>query len=206
MAVQKEKESGRRSGLDGYKHWGSGRRCEGRAMAPMTPSKVATVEELSFRPIVESDIALVEEWLQDAESKRRLGGMIPFRPCFEYQQSKPGYHKWIVYHADTPVALTGFEIQEDGSAAVVLLVSPRRRGRGYGSCVLKALASVPEAQKVTTFVGLVEADHEVAIRCLEAAGYTEEGPDPEDPGFTRYVLTRKDYPTRPSSRRQGRRG
>jgi RimJ/RimL family protein N-acetyltransferase len=123
--------------------------------------------------------------------------MIPFRPCFEYQQSKPGYHYWIFYNAATPVALAGFEIQEDGSAAVVLLVCPSQRRRGFGTCVLKALKSVPEAQHVQTFIALVEPHHQAAIHCMEAAGLTQAGPDPEDPGFVRYILRRGGYQTQP---------
>jgi len=144
--------------------------------------------ELTFRPIAESDIPLVEEGLEDPESRKRFGGMIPFRPCFEYQQSKPGYYEWMICDGGTPVALAGFEIQEDGAAAVLLLVCPDQRRRGYGARVLKALASVPEARSVRVFVAPVEPDNQAAIRCLEAAGYESMGTDRDDKGFLRYTL------------------
>jgi len=56
-----------------------------------------TTMPLRFEPIAECDIGMVEQWLDDPESRKRLGGMIPFRPCFEYQQAQPDYHEWIVY-------------------------------------------------------------------------------------------------------------
>jgi RimJ/RimL family protein N-acetyltransferase len=153
-------------------------------------------QELTFRPIAESDISLVEEWLEDPESKKCFGGMIPFRPYFEYQQTRPWYYVWMIYHGGTPVALAGFEIREDGSAAVLFLVCPNQRGRGYGSCVLKALASVPEAQSVRVFVAPVEPDNQAAISCLEAAGYKSMGTDPDDNDFLRYTLKPTMQPVR----------
>lgn len=150
-----------------------------------------TLADLTLRPVAESDIEMVEEWLRDAESRRYLGGMRPFRAYFAYQQAAPGYYIWIVYHLEKPVALTGFEIQDDGSAVIVLLVNPSQRRRGYGTCAVTALASVPEAQRVTTFVAPVEPYHQAIVRCLEAAGYRKTGSDSEDGDFIRYVLKRK---------------
>ena len=146
---------------------------------------------LEFQPIADRHVAMVEDWLQDAESRRRLGGMIPFRPCFEYQQRSPGYHEWIVYDGGVPVGLAGFEIGDDDTAAVVVLVPPERRGQGYGASVLKALCSRPEAQGVSELVASVEPDHRAAIRCAQAAGFVDTGPDPDDAEFLRFVRKRQ---------------
>ena len=131
---------------------------------------------------------MVEQWLDDSESRKRLGGMIPFRPCFEYQQAQPDYHEWIVYDGAVPVALTGFEIDESGAAAIVLLVRPDFRHQGYGKGILRELCHRPEAKRATELIAPVEPDHEAALRCVEAAGFISSGPDPNDPDFLRFAL------------------
>ena len=50
------------------------------------------MRELTFEPIAETHVPLVEAWLEDRESHRRVGGMIPFRPCFEYMHGNPDCH------------------------------------------------------------------------------------------------------------------
>ena len=145
------------------------------------------VTQLVFEPVGERHVGLVEEWLRDPESRRRLGGMIPFRPCFEYQQESPDYHEWIAYDGLEPVGLAGFEIYDDDTAAAVLLVHPERRGQGYGKAMLKALFHRPEAKRVKKMIAPVEPDHEVAVRCVRAAGFVDTGPDPDDPEFLRFV-------------------
>ena len=142
---------------------------------------------LTFEPIRESHIGTVEQWLEDAESQRRVGGMIPFGAGLVFIQKNPDYHEWMVYDGNTAIGLAGFEIYEDGTAAAVLLVSPDRRGQGYGKCILDALCSRPELQPVNELVAPVEPDHQAALRCLRAAGFVDTGPDPEDREFLRFV-------------------
>jgi hypothetical protein len=61
------------------------------------------MRELTFQPVAESHVPVVERWLEDRESRRRSGGMIPFRPVFDYQQRTPGYHLWMVTERAAPV-------------------------------------------------------------------------------------------------------
>ena len=142
---------------------------------------------LTFEPVGESHVGTVDQWLQDAESQRRLGGMIPFRPCFEFIQENPDFHEWMVYDGNTAVGLAGFEIYEDGTAAAVLLVSPDRRGQGYGKRILEALCSRPELQPVNELIAPVDPDNQAALRCVRAVGFVDTGPDPEDKEFLRFV-------------------
>ena len=142
---------------------------------------------LVFEPIEESHVAMIEEWLRDPESMRRVGGMIPFRPCFEYAQQTPDFYEWIVCDGSVAVGLAGFEIDEDGTAGVVLLIRPDRRGTGYGKRSLEALCSRPELRPGTELAVFVEVDHEVALRCYRAVGFVDAGPDPEDEGFLKLV-------------------
>lgn len=148
------------------------------------------MSELRFEPIAEEHVAIVEEWLEDRESQRRVGGMIPFRPCFEYQQATPGYYEWIVYDGKTPVGLTGFQVEDAGMAAVVLLVNPRLRSRGYGKTILKKLCSRPEAALVSELYAPIEPDNPESMRCFETAGFLNQGKDPENSEFLRYVYRR----------------
>jgi L-amino acid N-acyltransferase YncA len=142
---------------------------------------------LTFRPIVESDIETVERWLDDPESRRRLGGMVPFRPCFEYQQAQADYPMWIAYEGTTPVGLGGFEIGTDRTAVLLLLVAPECRRKGYGKRILQQLCARPEAQRAARFLASVEPDHQAVLRCLEAIDFTNTGTDPDDPEFLRFV-------------------
>jgi RimJ/RimL family protein N-acetyltransferase len=142
---------------------------------------------LMFEPIVEGDIEMVEQWLDDPESRRRLGGMVPFRPCFAYQQAQADYHLWTVYAGATPVGLGGFEMDTDRTAALVLLVAPGHRRWGYGTRILLELCARSEALRAARLLAPVERDNEAAMHCLESVGFTDTGPDPDDPELLRFV-------------------
>ena len=67
------------------------------------PMDNGTTVPLRFEPIAERDIRLVEEWLDDPESRKRLGGMVPFRPCFEYNTGPdPDDPEFLRYVRRTP--------------------------------------------------------------------------------------------------------
>ena len=91
----------------------------------------------------------MEEWLADHESRRRVGGMIPFRLCFEHQRTTPGNYQSIAYNGQKPVGLTGFEVREGRKAAAILFVAPGMRNRGYGKTILSQQTCWPEADLVS---------------------------------------------------------
>ena len=106
-------------------------------------------------------------------------------PEFEIGLRAPG--RLEVSVALTLVGLTGFEIDEGGTAAVELLIRPGFRRQGYGRGILQALCCRPEARRAKELIAPVERDHEAAVRCVQAAGFANTGPDPDDSEFLRFV-------------------
>lgn len=136
------------------------------------------------------DLATVQCWLQDPECRKRLGGLLPLRTFLAHVRSRSNYWLWVANEDRVPVALAGFEVGKRGDAAVLLAVDPDKRNLGYGRRALRLLMHRPEAGRVRQFIASAETDNEPALRCFEAAGFVDCGPEPDEPGFQRLVLSR----------------
>jgi len=144
---------------------------------------------MTFTPITALDLPLLETWFQDAELRRRLGGMLPLPRYFDYVASVPDYHAWMVCEDSVAVGAAVLEIAPDVPQSFGFFVNPELRNRGYGRRIARALIEQPEAAGIKTFDVGVETDNEASRRCLEAVGFIkQDGLDAE--GFLHLVLNK----------------
>ncbi len=147
------------------------------------------MEDLAFVELDESHVRILELWLEDPESQRRLGRLAPVRTWFDYALASPGYFVWMIFDGVTAVGAAGFEMEDDETASLVFVVDPDLRNRGYGKQILALLLTRPEAARLKTLKAFVDADNDAHLHCLDAAGFVKQGPNPEDPDSLVYVHT-----------------
>ena len=127
---------------------------------------------IELRPFRADDIPLVEPWLADPESSRRLGGMrLPVVVG----------HGYVAYDDGEAMALVHVEHLE--TSAIALLVAPHARRRGVGRAVFAQLLEGELADRPLAITA--ESDNVASIRLLEGAGLRVAGTDKN--GFLEYV-------------------
>jgi ribosomal protein S18 acetylase RimI-like enzyme len=126
---------------------------------------------IELRPFTAADVPLVEPWLDDPESRRRLGGL---------RLPAVVDHGLLACEHGEPVALVHVEHLETSTLA--LLVAPRARRRGIGHAVFALLLETELAGRPLEITA--EPDNIASIRLLERAGLVAVGDDKD--GFTIY--------------------
>jgi RimJ/RimL family protein N-acetyltransferase len=126
---------------------------------------------IELRPFTAADVALVEPWLDDAESRRRLGGL---------DLRHVAGNRLLAFEDGEPVAFVHVEHLETSSIA--LLVAPHARGRGVGRAVFAEVLATELAGREVEITA--EADNAASIRLLEGAGLRHVGYDKD--GFLEY--------------------
>jgi GNAT superfamily N-acetyltransferase len=137
--------------------------------------------KLNFLPITPDSIKEAEEWFDDPDTKRFLGGREWIRRIPTLLQSSPGVdfrgrrilarYAWIVHTADGPAGIVDVERYDDGTAGIALAVAPTARGKGIGRRILSSLDILDELSDVKAFIGAVEPDNESAKRCMRNARF-----------------------------------
>lgn len=145
------------------------------------------VSEITLTPLDESRLSTLEAWFQDAEIRRRLGGMLPLRRWYEYVRTDPRRFIWIACEENTPVGLVDLETYGGHTAWATLLVNPELRGRGYGTRILRAMFSRPEVTCLNRLKAIVERENIASLRILCSLGFGVEWAEPDEEGFA--ILT-----------------
>lgn len=141
------------------------------------------VSEIVLIPLDESGLSTLEAWFQDAELRKRLGGMLSLRRWYECVHTDPGRFTWLVYEESTPVGLVDLETCPHRTAWATLLVNPELRGRGYGNRILRAALSRPEVTRLKRIKAIVEHENIGSLRCLWSVGFVVEWAEPDEEGF-----------------------
>ena len=137
--------------------------------------------ELNFIPITSSSVEEVEEWFDDPDTQRFLGGREWVRRIPALLQDSLGVefrgrrvlarYAWIVHTAEGPAGIVDVERYDDKTAGIALAVAPAARGKGIGRRILSSLETLDELADVRTFIGAVEPENEAARRCMRSAQF-----------------------------------
>jgi RimJ/RimL family protein N-acetyltransferase len=137
--------------------------------------------QLSFIPITLDSVKEVEEWFDDPDTQRFLGGREWIRRIPALLQGSPGVefrgrrvlarYAWIVHTTGSPVGFVDVERYDDGTAGIAVAVAPAMRGQGIGKRILSNLETLDDLAEVETFIGAVEPGNEAARRCMRSARF-----------------------------------
>lgn len=147
----------------------------------------ATMSEIVFAPLDESGLSTLEAWFEDAELRKRLGGMLPLPAWFERVRRQPGRMAWMTYDLGEPVGLVELESCPDGTAWLTFLVNPARRDRGYGHRILGAVLFRPEVRCLKRIRAVVQGDNPASLRCFYSVGFGVDCSEPDEEGFITLV-------------------
>jgi RimJ/RimL family protein N-acetyltransferase len=87
---------------------------------------------IEFQHVDMSNVSLLEEWMCDAEFKKRIGGYDSVPGFMKYVIETPGRFMWIAYENSNPIGEFDVEIDEL-EAWIAIGVNPSLRGKGYGT-------------------------------------------------------------------------
>jgi RimJ/RimL family protein N-acetyltransferase len=178
------------------------------------------VPDLHLGPFGRPQLALVEAWFDDADTRRWLGGRswpglmldLADQPLGEFRGAKEtGRHRWLSCDGGRPVGYidcgtydrwTTWEGGPAGRGVVATLevpagslsyvVDPVLRRRGYATAMVRAAVDRPELKHVDLFAAGVEPDNLASIGCLLKAGFGVLDPTPDWEGIIYYGLRRGD--------------
>ena len=146
------------------------------------------MHELTFHPLNTDRYRLLTTWFRDPELARRI--QLPTPQWLHYVTTTPGVYAWLVYHATTAVGQVQLDTTSKGTGSIGLAVNPSLRRQGYGTAVLRALLTRPEATRLHQIAADVEADNTASCRCLVKAGFVLPSDRPDDDGFLHYIYAR----------------
>jgi UDP-2,4-diacetamido-2,4,6-trideoxy-beta-L-altropyranose hydrolase len=146
-----------------------------RSLTPGRDGRLVTL-----RTARDDDIALIQEWRNDADAVRvsataRPVSNVEHARWFATVLSDPDRHLWIAEDHGVPVGQVRVDI--DGDAGVFsIAVAPGKRGRGIGQAMLRgALTEVVRERLATRVTALAREDNAASIRAFEQVGFTRRG-------------------------------
>lgn len=167
-----------------------------------------------------ADLAAVEPWFADHDTRRFLGGPDWPASMLEHADRAVGtelrgalqtgarrylarigarpvgyidcgiFDRCTVYGGEGPDGPVIANAVEAVTGAFAFVVDPAVRRRGYGRAMINALVGRPDLQCVERFEAGVEPDNTASRRCLRAAGFELRTPRPDFEGMLYYQLTR----------------
>jgi RimJ/RimL family protein N-acetyltransferase len=179
-----------------------------------------TGPEVTLREFTRADLASVESWFRDPETRRWLGGpewpatMLDradrvvgeefrgavqtgaYRYLARSQCRAIGYvdcgtfDRCTVYGGDGPDGPIITDTVDVPTGSVAFVVDPGLRRRGLGRAMITALMRRPELRFVELFEAGVEPENLASRRCLEAAGFRSAGRQPDVEGMLYYQAWR----------------
>lgn len=136
-----------------------------------------------FEALTPALVREIEDWFDDRETQRYLGGRDWIRRELDLIVSQPGTElrgSTVIERlgfvarekSSAPVAFVAIEVYDDATAAIAIVVAPTRRARGVARRLLSGLLDLPELRPVERLTGAVEPENVACRRALAAAGFT----------------------------------
>lgn len=141
-----------------------------------------------LRALTERDAVLASDWFREAETRRWLGDETWPRSVLALAERSRDRFAYGAAEDGTLVAIADAERQDDGRAAIAVVVAPDQRRRGIGRAVLAALAERAELAGLDLLAG-VEAENEAGDALVRTTGFEVLSPRPDADGFV-YFLRR----------------
>ena len=146
---------------------------------------------VGLRELTAVDLAVVEPWFGDADTRRRLGDEAWPRRLLELAGRSAERVVLAATRAGRVVGVLDVERYSDGRAAIALVVGPAERRTGIATAALDLLAREALVRGISELVGGVEADNVAALALARSAGFAQVTDGPDDDGFL-YVARRTD--------------
>lgn len=152
--------------------------------------------ELQLVPLNEELVRAITPWWSDPETKKWIGGY-PASKALELSQSPPDEFRGrkvlkrsaLVGLLDQqPVSLVDFELYEDASAGVGLVVGPNHRKQGWGRETLRRLADSKHVAGIKVLFAGIEPKNVASVRCFQAAGFIPRTTEPDHEGIIYFDL------------------
>jgi L-amino acid N-acyltransferase YncA len=151
-----------------------------------------------LRELTEADLAAVEGWFTESETRKWLGDEAWPRRLIRLAARSADRFAYAAVRHGVVVGIADAERYGDGRAAVALVVAPEHRGVGIGTAMASALPERPELASVVEFFGGVEAGNAASGALVTGAGFEQVTDEPDVEGFTYYALrTDGERPRRP---------
>ena len=122
----------------------------------------------------------VELWIDD-DAKKYTGCEDGWEPYFSYWESDPetsvGENFWgkVVLENDIPVAVMAIGLNEDVFTVSEFIVDPKKRGRGFGSAILKDLISNSAeilGKRIKTAEACIYPNNIASQKAFEKSGFS----------------------------------
>ena len=186
----------------------------------MTPGTEAVV---CLRPFARADLAIVEPWFRDPDTRRYLGGPewpaamlervdqvvgIEFRGAiqtgaYRYLAQAGGravgyidcgtFDRCTIYGGEGKHGPIITGSIDAPTGSIAFVIDPRRRRCRLGRAMIAALLQRPELQAVELFEAGVEPANMASRRCLEAAGFALRAEAPDYEGMLYYRIRRGEF-------------
>lgn len=128
-----------------------------------------------LRELFKDDLKIIENWFEDNETKKRCGGLFPICDWYENVKALQNYKIIIASNENIIIGVVIFEIYEDKTSSIALLVSPSYRNNGYGRLIIREAVKVLD--KNTEVHAYIEKDNISSIKCFSACGFIKNGID-----------------------------
>ncbi|MFN8492975.1 MAG: GNAT family N-acetyltransferase [Caldilineaceae bacterium] len=138
---------------------------------------------LTFERITQENLPELQSWFSDEV----LDGFIskPDQAWMDYVTTTANVAAWLVSSGEQTIG----QVQIDFVGQIGYMsyyVNPAMRNQGYGKLILTAVPTLQEVAGCKKLAGSVDEGNWASRKCLEASGFQNVGPDPEEPGMLCY--------------------
>ena len=159
---------------------------------------------LTFKPFTKETAEAIRPWFTDSDTKKWLGDSSWVDDELTQQTESIGTvfrgaktlarYAWVVYDEDKVVGYIDggvgdryvkyggekdgepiyLETEDKLTCGIAFAVDPEKRGKGYGTVMIKRLVERPEFEEVKIFLAGVKPENIGSIKALEKAGFTSD--------------------------------
>jgi RimJ/RimL family protein N-acetyltransferase len=136
-----------------------------------------------FRGLRLEDEGWLEDWFEDTELRRRMGGCLPVKSWLEFACTTPRQWNGVALERDVPVGVVLTETDASHETVIAVFTRPNLRGQGVGRRILEeTMIRFSDTQR---FVADIEQDNPRSMACFRACGFTETA-ESIDPTLLRF--------------------
>jgi len=144
-------------------------------------------DDVTLKAVQLSDLPLLEQWLNDHETRRRMDGLLPLSQWYGYYESSLGrIFAWIGYAQEQPIGMIMVETEGD-AGYIAMMVNPALRNRGFGKRLLREAMNHPGLTHLLRWEAGIEADNQASIACFRALQFTADKTEPDEDGFISFI-------------------
>ena len=133
---------------------------------------------MEFRKVTMDDAGTILNWRNDETTRKNSfsEGKIALEDHLKWLEKKlsdPDCHMYILEDDGKDIGNIRLDILDGGKVAEIsYMVSPDKRGQGYGKKILLMADDIVKPLGVKVLTGLVKEDNVASRKCFEATGYS----------------------------------